>query len=79
MAGDDDDFTPITISHTPITAMIQIGDTKAAIGINAHYSPDIIDDIITRLTRLYATTITIATDKGFTYIPDDTTDDDYEE
>ena len=74
--SDDDYYQPVAISRDPIHVYVQIGDTRAGITCNAKYSPDIIDDMVTRLTRLYATALTIATNKGFAYLIEETDDDD---
>lgn len=77
MPADDYEYQIVT-NHNPITLAIEIADTKAKVTINAQYSPDIIDDLTTRLTRLYAAAITIATSKGYTFTIEDEEDDDDE-
>ena len=75
MPQHDDDLFVID-NNQSMKLTLRIADIYASINLDGqNYNPDILDDATTRLTKLFATGLAIATANGYQFIIDDPDDD----
>lgn len=76
MQPNNDDLYVLDNNHS-MKLTIRIADTFAQINIDGqNYNPDILDDATTRLTKLFATSLAIATANGYQFITEIQDEDD---
>jgi hypothetical protein len=76
VAQHDDDLYLIN-NNQSMKLTLRIADTYASINLEGQtYNPDILDDATTRLTKLFATGLAIATTNGYQFFIPDIDDDD---
>ena len=72
---DDDVF--VIDNNQSMRLTLRIADIHASINLEGQtYNPDILDDATTRLTKLFATGLNIATANGYLFTINDNDDDD---